>query len=112
MPDVEKAKNKGGAPMGNTNAATGKRVRDSFNRVIAKHGAKIKGNDTAFQKGLDALCTKAFKKALEGDNKATDTVFDRVEGKAHQSIDIEDRQSPSELLDLISEDEEIFEQIE
>lgn len=78
----------GGGQPGNKNAARGKDIRDAFRRAIARLGDKLDGDESAYQKGLNALCLVQVKAAVEGNLAAMHMIADRIDGKPHQSIDI------------------------
>lgn len=67
-----------GAPKGNNNAAKSRRLSS----VLQKRMEERKDEDNLMNVLLD--------KALEGDLPAIKEVFDRIDGKAKQSIDIAD----------------------
>lgn len=86
----------GGAPKGNSNAAKAKRLSAHLQARIEER--KLEGPL------MDAL----LEKALTGDIPALKEVFDRIDGKVKQSMDIEahitarnaDELSDSELADI------------
>jgi hypothetical protein len=67
----------GGAPKGNTNAAKSKRLSSVLQARLDE------------RKDEEALMNKLLDMALEGDLPSIKEVFDRVDGKAKQSIDLE-----------------------
>lgn len=78
-----------GAPKGNTNATKAKRLSSVLQRRMEE------------RKDEDNLMNVLLDKALEGDLPAIKEVFDRIDGKAKQSIDIADvsTQRANELTD-------------
>ena len=78
-----------GAPKGNTNAAKAKRLSSVLQKRMEERKAE------------EALMDVLLDKALEGDLPAIKQVFDRIDGKAKQSIDIADvsEQRVNELTD-------------
>jgi hypothetical protein len=72
-----------GAPIGNSNAAKGKRWSDAIDRALAK---RCKGDGIA---ALDDLAEKLLAKADEGDMQALKELGDRIEGKPSQAIDLD-----------------------
>ena len=80
---------KRGGQAGNTNATKGRRLSS----VLAKRLAERAEEDELMNVLLD--------KALEGDLSAIKEVFDRIDGKAKQAIDIADvtEARPDELTD-------------
>lgn len=72
--------NRGGAPIGNQNAAKAKRWQQAIFRALAR--ASNKDIDS----GLDSAADKLVALALEGDKWAIDHLADRVEGKAAQAV--------------------------
>lgn len=71
----------GGAPVGNQNAAKGKRWADAIDRALAAR-SKVEGIQA-----LDALAEKLLTLADEGDLGALKELGDRLDGKAAQSIE-------------------------
>ena len=75
---------KSGGQIGNNNATKGKRLSS----VLQKRMEERKDEDKLMNVLLD--------KALEGDLPAIKEVFDRIDGKAKQSIDIADVSIPTD----------------
>ena len=76
-----------GAPKGNSNAKRGKEWRDAIMRELRRVGEERDGDALSYHKGLDA-CAQEFVKAVRaGDAWALKELGDRIDGKAHQSID-------------------------
>ncbi len=86
--------NKGGAPKGNNNGAKSKRLSSMLQARLAEREQEQELMDTLL--GL----------ALDGDLGAIKEVFDRIDGKAKQSIDVEatvkrfDELSDEELIEI------------
>ena len=83
-----------GAPKGNNNAAKAKRVSSHLQKRLEERAMECELMDVLLDK------------ALEGDLPAIKEVFDRIDGKAKQSIDIADitEQRINELTDKELED--------
>ena len=77
------------APKGNKNASRARIVRDQMRWVLDNY------EDSQIKQGqaLRAICQEQVKKALAGDKDAVSVIFDRVEGKASQSI-VNDSEQP------------------
>ena len=71
------ADGKAGAPKGNNNAGKGKRMSDRLLKRLEE------------RKVWDGLADALLDKALDGDISSIKEVFDRIDGKAHQSIAID-----------------------
>lgn len=71
-----------GAPVGNQNAAKGKRWHDAINRALEKR-SRVAGIQA-----LDELAEKLLALADQGDLGALKELGDRIEGKPAQSIGI------------------------
>lgn len=72
-----------GAPLGNQNAAIGKRYRRALERALAhEHGS--------VDDGLLALAKVRLAKALEGDADAGKEIGDRFDGRPAQAVTGED----------------------
>lgn len=82
------AHNQGGAPKGNKNAARAHEARTALIKALEKKS----GVDVTVVSRLDAL-VKIWEiqvdKALEGDNDSAKTIFDRLDGKPKQAVDIQ-----------------------
>ena len=76
--DVETT-NRGGAPLGNQNAAKGKRWRDAIMRALSRANGSIEA-------GLDKAAERLVSLATEGDKWALDHLAERLDGKAAQAI--------------------------
>jgi len=88
--------NKGGAPKGNNNAGKSKRLSSMLQERLAERAEE--------KQLMDVLLDKA----LEGDLPSIKEVFDRVDGKARQSVEVEanvftkrlDELSDEQLLEI------------
>jgi hypothetical protein len=100
MDNVETT-NKGGAPLGNQNAAKGKRWSDAIDRALAK---RCKGDGI---KALDELAEKLLSKADEGDMSALKELGDRIEGKPQQQVALDARHSGTVVLQLTEADADL-----
>ena len=69
----------GGAPLGNTNAKNGDRVRRAILRALARKGGNV-------AKGLDMAADKLVDTAVVGEQWAQKELYDRVDGKAKQQV--------------------------
>ena len=80
---------KSGGQKGNTNASKGKRLSSHLQKRLEERAVECELMDVLLDK------------ALEGDLPAIKEVFDRIDGKAKQSIDIADisEQRIDELTD-------------
>jgi len=76
-----------GAPKGNNNAGKGSEWRDAIRYELARLGRDKDGKDPAYVKGLRICATEFIKAAKEGESWAMKELGDRMDGKAHQSID-------------------------
>lgn len=72
-----------GAPKGNTNAAKGRIWHAAIVRALAK---RSRGDQV---KALDELAEKFLQAVAEGDIAAFKELGDRLDGKPHQSMDLE-----------------------
>lgn len=66
----------GGAPIGNTNAQKGKRMSARLLKRLEERAL------------WDQMADALLDKAVDGDIASIKEVFDRIDGKAHQSIDV------------------------
>jgi len=67
-----------GAPLGNKNATTEKRlITDALRRVVTQNPEKLK-----------KACEKIMDDAVEGNIAAFNMMSDRLEGKPAQSVDL------------------------
>jgi hypothetical protein len=73
--------NRGGQP-GNQNARTGSLVRGAIRRVLSENEAK--GRESL----VNIVRNLVDKAELEGDLPATRELFDRLDGKAGQSVEL------------------------
>lgn len=71
-----------GAPLGNTNAATGTRWRNAIDKAL-KMKSKALG-----QEALVKIAGELIDKAGEGDMAALKELGDRLDGKAAQAINV------------------------
>lgn len=67
----------GGAPKGNNNATKSKRLSSVLQKRLAERAEE------------EELMNVLLDKALDGDLPSIKEVFDRIDGKARQSIDVE-----------------------
>lgn len=72
-------RSKGGAPLGNDNAAKGNEFRHAVRRALARAGGTV-------DKGLDKLCDQLVVAATAGEQWAMQMVADRLDGKAAQTM--------------------------
>ena len=86
---------KKGGQIGNNNAGKGKRLSSMLQARLAERGAE------------QELMNVLLDKALEGDMQAIKEIFDRVDGKPRQSVDLEatitkrlDELTDAELTDI------------
>lgn len=88
------AKGQSGNPNGKT---LDKPWREALRRALARSGGKNGG----VAEGLDKIAAVVVKLAQEGDLAAIKEVADRLEGKAHQSVDlnVSNEQPVTELSD-------------
>lgn len=82
-------KNLGGAPIGNTNSVKGSQLTQMLN-------AALNANDRQALRDGIAMIAKAF---AEGDKSTRDFVFDRLEGKAIQTTNVNINKSAREYTD-------------
>jgi hypothetical protein len=71
-----------GPPIGNQNARKAKRWENALTRALAR-AAEGQG----FEAGLDKVADQVVKAAVDGDKDAWQEIGNRLDGKAHQSID-------------------------
>jgi len=89
-----KEKNKGGAPKGNTNSATGKEGRRALELALEHYDPNEEKPFEGLQvigrvKTLILMWEPIIRKALtDGDLHAMKEINDRLDGRAAQSIDI------------------------
>ena len=76
------------APIGNTNSADGKEVRDAIRYELARLGRTVKGDDSAIKKGMRKCVAPMVRAAVDGNTAAFKEIADRIDGKAPQSIDV------------------------
>lgn len=81
----------GGAPKGNNNATKSKRLSSVLQKRLAERAEEEK------------LMNVLLDKALEGDLPSIREVFDRIDGKAKQSIDVEANVFTKRLDELTDE---------
>jgi len=74
--DVEST-HRGGAPVGNQNAAKAKRWREAILRALSRSAGSIPA-------GLDKAADQLVSLAMEGDKWALDHIADRLDGKPKQ----------------------------
>jgi hypothetical protein len=75
-----------GAPKGNDNAAKGKVIKS----LIAKRLAE--------RELLVPIVDKMLDKAAEGDLTAANMIFDRIDGKPQQSVELSDDREPPTIV--------------
>ena len=87
-----------GAPKGNTNAQKGKRMSDRLLKRLQEREV------------WDGLADALLDKALGGDISSIKEVFDRIDGKAPQSIDLnaditarEEKLTPEDIRNIAKE---------
>lgn len=68
------------AAKGNQYARNGRLIRNAFKRALAKEHGSV-------TQGLTAIANAAVRKATEGDANSRDAIFDRLAGKAHQTVE-------------------------
>lgn len=74
--------NKGGAPLGNDNAAKNKPWADALRRAMARYSGK--GVKTG--EALNKLAEKVVEDAIAGNKDAWQEIGNRLDGKPHQTI--------------------------
>lgn len=70
-----------GAPLGNQNAANGKKWKAAIDRALESR-SRAEGKEI-----LDELANVLINQALAGEQWAVKEFGDRVDGKAHQTLD-------------------------
>jgi DNA-binding GntR family transcriptional regulator len=73
-----------GAPVGNQNAAKGRRWAAAIERALAKRAGKRSLKDA--QEALDELAEQFLDAVSQGDISAFKELGDRLDGKAHQAV--------------------------
>lgn len=72
------------APKGNKFGSKAKECEQALRRALAR-----KYDSTDFRKGLDAISSKIVDLAAnDGDKWAIDTIFDRIDGRPGQSLEV------------------------
>lgn len=71
-----------GAPVGNQNAANGKKWRAAIDRALAEK-SRVDGKDA-----LDAIANVLITQALAGEQWALAQLGDRLDGRAAQSLEV------------------------
>lgn len=71
-----------GAPLGNQNAAAGKKWKAAIDRAIETR-SRVEGKEM-----LDELANVLINQALAGEQWAVKELGDRLDGKAAQSVDV------------------------
>lgn len=71
-----------GAPQGNQNAVKAKRIRDALLKELGRAGS----GDV--DKGLEPIVKKIIKLAKDGEQWAVQEVFNRIEGRVAQSVEM------------------------
>ena len=99
--------NKGGAPIGNSNAAKAKMWSAAINRALDAR-TRLEGKEA-----LDTLAEELLKKCAEGDLSALKELGDRIDGKPAQSLNVgSEEENPLrlvttvELVPLLGKDDE------
>ena len=79
------------APIGNSNAKKGKEWRDAIRKALVQIELKDKDGKVVVKRGtgLHAVATRLVECALSGDTQALKELGDRLDGKPHQSMDVE-----------------------
>ena len=72
-----------GGQLGNQNAARAKRWQQAIQRALARASSKD------VDAGLDSAADKLVALAIEGDKWAIDHLADRIDGKPHQSVQLD-----------------------
>lgn len=72
------------APVGNQNAAKGRRWQDALNKALARYESK----DPSVSAGeaLDAIALHVVERAIDGNWDAISEIGNRLDGKAAQSL--------------------------
>lgn len=81
------AGSKGGAPLGNKNAANAKIWTQAIKRALARRGGNIEG-------GLNDIADQFIEAVAQGDAWAIKELGDRLEGKPAQTQILEGGQEP------------------
>jgi len=72
-----------GAPLGNRNAAKGKRWESALTKALARYSDdRIKAGEA-----LDKIALEVVRKALGGDTQAITEIANRLDGKALQPVE-------------------------
>jgi hypothetical protein len=79
---------RGGAPIGNNNAAKGSEWRDAIHYELARIGRDIEGDDPAYRKGLRQCAAEFIKAAQSGEMWALKELGDRTDGKSPQALTV------------------------
>jgi ADP-dependent phosphofructokinase/glucokinase len=78
---------KAGAPAGNQNAKNGKQARQALELALSNYGKENKEVSSKIKTLVD-IWDKQIKQAIEGDNHSACTIFDRLDGKPGQTVDL------------------------
>lgn len=80
-----------GAPIGNDRAKRGKEWRDAIRKALVQYEVKDDNGKVIVKRGegLHAVATRLVDAAMTGDTSALKELGDRLDGKPHQSIDLE-----------------------
>jgi hypothetical protein len=76
-----------GAPVGNQNAAKAKRWQDALHKALARfqtEDGKVKAGEA-----LDKIAEMVVLKALAGDKDSIAEIGNRLDGKPHQSVQLD-----------------------
>lgn len=94
-----------GAPKGNKNAARAHLTRTALIKALEEAGGE-NINVVSKLKPLVKICAKQIEKALEGDNESAKIIFDRLDGKPAQALNIGGQEdNPVEVITKLSLDE-------
>lgn len=77
-----------GAPKGNKNAATGREARHALMLALEEHALGEEMKVVGKMRTLMKICKAQIEKAIEGDNDSAKIIFDRVDGKPAQAVEI------------------------
>lgn len=72
------------APVGNTNAAKGRRWQDALNKALARY--QDPKRDIKAGEALDEIAFIVVSRALEGDRDAINEIANRLDGKPAQAL--------------------------
>ena len=72
-----------GAPLGNENAAKGRRWRDALNKALARYSNPAR--QVSAGEALDKIAHNVVDAAVKGDKACIDEIATRLDGKAPQA---------------------------